>query len=214
MTLRCKQGFVVMTLQEKMLQQVVNERCAVEADWVQIVSQVLRRLQTQYWTQEYVDSFMQKWDRFEYDIYDAYSFAQFHAAVNAGKIAHATIQLSGIPKSDHRKSANNKLLEGLRPPFVAQFTGGSVDDDGTFLWDHSIELVKSTSDNMMSVERVVVPSGRVPLEVGYTTGSRTLLHLAQERGVARWPYGSCLIYLYLTIDGDLWSPSIAAPHMV
>src|SRR5690606_39295719 len=58
-----------------------------------------------------------------------------------------------------------------------------------------------------SVGPVEIVPGLLPLEVGYTDGSRTLLHFAQERGVARWPYGSDTIYLYKVIDDTLWTRS-------
>jgi len=38
------------------------------------------------------------------------------------------------------------------------------------------------------------------LEVGSTLGSRTLLHLRFEGGIARWPYDSEDIYIYVVID--------------
>lgn len=45
-------------------------------------------------------------------------------------------------------------------------------------------------------DKVRIGPGRLPLEVGYLTSERALLHLRQEAGYAHWPYQQDKIWLF------------------
>jgi len=197
------------TIHRRMLRETVNERCAQDARWAMAVSRVLQGLMDGYWDTAYVHSLVQKWNRYEYDIYDAYAFAQCHAALHMGKVLYRMIQVGAPPQPDNQVRENNRTLNQLPAPFHARFLASNQDDDGFLAWEEPV-FFESIIESVGPVE--IVP-GLLPLEVGYTDGSRTLLHFAQERGVARWPYGSDTIYLYKVIDDTLWTPGIEPPPL-
>lgn len=200
------------TIHQQMLHEIVNEHCAQDSQWVTIVSRVLRLLMEGHWEQPYVDSLVQKWSRYEYDIYDAYAFAQCHAALRVGSVLHATVRVAAGPRADKQVSENNRMLKQLPAPFFAQFRGNNQDDDGFLAWHEPVLFHRMHAAGQD--ELTPIPPSTLPLEIGYTDASRTLLHFAQERGVARWPYGSDTLHLYKVIDDALWSPVIQRPPLV
>lgn len=146
---------------------------------------------------------------------------QAHGAINAGVIgAVAIVVPGGGPQADRERGANQALLDELSKPFTAEvdlFQHGA-DADGTLRWDEPVVIQQATpppgyrgKKTPQYVHRnVVVGPGRVPLEIGSTTPSRTLLHLRESGGVARWPYGCDRVYLWLA-DLDRWAaPQLAA----
>ncbi len=76
--------------------------------------------------------------------------------------------------------------------------GAGADDDGrvTLLSEADFEVCASSASKieMTGVKRVLAGTS-FPLEIGYTSASRTYLHLIQERCVARWPYGKTSLSL-------------------
>ncbi|MFD1309073.1 hypothetical protein [Streptomyces kaempferi] len=104
-------------------------------------------------------------------------------------------------------------MSDLPVPFVAELDveQNAADEDGTLSWTEEIIVTRSTgvpyTAACASRETVtiptVMPSYRVPLEVGTTKPSRTLLHLEEDGGVARWAYGSQDLYVLLNLHHPL-----------
>ena len=132
-----------------------------------------------------------------FDIYDAYAFLHVQAAVHSGKVLAAEVLLGQAPAADNEIALNNERLASLWQPFSANFEGGCGDDDGFFEWSTPIKVASIVCPDCPATQLQILelePS-RVPLEVGYTFPSRTVLHLSQYKGLARWPYGKTSIYL-------------------
>jgi|GEM_PF-5594423 len=81
---------------------------------------------------------------------------------------------------------------------------GLADQDGSFTWKStvkfSVQRYDGTAKKVRKPRPVSVAPRTVPLEVGYTKGSRTMLHLSADLGLARWPYGSEAITVFVTLD--------------
>ena len=94
-------------------------------------------------------------------------------------------------------------------PFYAQFIpekGRGARGDGFLEWDRPIALKRLGYSSVWPLS-----PGHAPLEVGYTQPCTTLFHLMDDRSLARWPYGSKLIYLMKVQDHGLWTLDAARP---
>lgn len=167
--------------------------------WMSLLADVVNKLRSGYYLSGWVDVILQHWEGdARYDLYDAYCFAQIHSAVLSGRILVAEVETCGTPADDKQVTKNNAILGRLPKPFTGKFNGGVSDEDGWIAWNSATMFGQEIGNG--SKKRDVIPPSRLPLEVGYTKGSRTLLHLAMERGVARWPYGSSRICLLKVVD--------------
>lgn len=131
-----------------------------------------------------------------------------HAAMFSGQISVVTVETEGFPCPDADVDGNNRLISDLPEPFSAKFYGGLKDQDGYVEWSEPIRTVATVghADLTQTSSRVMVDPRSIPLEVGYTKASRTFLHLAQERALARWPYDSDKITIMVVLDDELWRP--------
>jgi hypothetical protein len=116
------------------------------------------------------------------DLYDAYALLMLCNWSNAGWLAFYHVAVGVGPVADRKVDENNARLRGLAPCFSAvfrpEFHVGRC-DDGQFSW--SSPLTFPTHEQQ---------PGLVPFEVGTTASSRTILHLREDGGVARWAYDS------------------------
>jgi hypothetical protein len=152
-----------------------------------------RLLKKKHFDSKYVDTVYQLFWTRPVDLYIAYAFMSVHALMFSGQIACFRIQTDGCPCANDDIDGNNALLESaLRGEFSGEFWGGLDDADGYVEWDKPvIGTVRTHDDNKddpIISEQVIKPA-RVPLEIGYTAPETTLLHINQEGGVARYPYG-------------------------
>lgn len=186
----------------KVLRSIVNKLMA-DPEQISVFSDYLGKLRSGYFDKSYVDRVLQKPPRFsEYDIYDAYAFAQFHFLNSSGKLASATVNIGLEPRDNTQVEYHNDILRKGKI-FHGKFVGGLADSDGYMTWDKPLEfqtMHASESDDTIDRRGVIIMPRTLPLEVGYTEGSRTLLHLQQGDGLARWPYGSKEITLYVNLD--------------
>lgn len=137
------------------------------------------------------------------------AYLAVHAGLGAGHYAKVTIEVGDTPGPDADREGNARKLRRTAAPFVAMLdmNQNGADSDGTLHWDEEITVEKSTGACLIdhgeqtSVNAVYpVDPASVPLEVGYTKPSRTLMHLTQYAGVARWAYGDDRICLLLNVD--------------
>jgi len=189
---------VSLSVQQRALRQAVHERMANAPQWGWILADCLGRMNRGEWCPEFVDAVLQKWERFDYDLYDAYCFVQVRTWVGTGALLCSRVPIGADPLPDQDRTGNNRILSQLGPPFAAQFGGGAADCDGYLQWDKPLELVTNLDDGSRKCQ--VVPPRSVPLEVGLTEGATTYWHLAQSRGLARWAYGSKDLYLFCVVE--------------
>ena len=163
-------------------------------EWVPILAEYQIRINTGFYDAWYLDAVVQRPDGTIYDIFDAYCFAQIHTMVMGGDVLIGRVDVEAEPLGDKAIGENASLLRNLPSPFWATFTGGLADFDGRLGWNHEIVLGQYDAGGHV-VEQAFMPES-VRLEVGYTTSSRSLLHVLESGGVARWPYGSPSIHLF------------------
>lgn len=189
----------------------VVDKLMGDPDKIYVYSDYLRKMRSGHFDKTYIDNVMQKYSSYgddEYDIYDAYAFAQFHFLMGSGKLASAKVNIGLKPKANDEVEYHNNVLRKGKIIYGA-FVGGLGDSDGHITWDKPLEfqiMHASETDDTIERSALIVSSRQLPLEVGFTDGSRTLLHLYQDHGLARWPYGSKIITLYLNLDQSRVDP--------
>ena len=157
-------------------------------------------LTNERWSQDYVDMVFQLGGRWgKIGLVEAYCFSQVHTLIMIGAILVTRIAVQREPVADKNIVLNNVVLETLPHPFIGAFWGGLADEDGWLQWKEPIRATNCSTD-----ENTYTKPWRIPLEVGYTQASRTMLHIAQDRGLARWPYGQKQIWVLRLVDDDIF----------
>lgn len=182
------------------IQKIVGEKMQDPA-WASVLIDTLGRMNNGFWDRSYLNVFLQK-HRFKYDLFDAYTVANLHAMINSGKIARVVIDIAEHPISDSLVDEMNGILQNhMSPPFTAEFWGGNYDGDGKVEWSEEIVAqVSKVYDDRTDHFYVRVPPRSATLEVGSTTGAKTLSQVRGERAVARWPYESGEITILLLVE--------------
>jgi hypothetical protein len=146
-----------------------------------------------------------------------YAFMRVHAMLMDGEIAQVQISTDGGPVADENRTENQRRLDDLLGPFVATVNpnqGTDSDGDGHLEWDEPIQVEQSmgvpyidlaTGDEAPLLKVATTPPGRVPLEIGTTFPSKTFEHLTRFKGLARWPYGSDRIHLFVRMRPRKWA---------
>lgn len=136
-----------------------------------------------------------------WDIYDGYALLLLSGWWFDGLVAFVHVHVGVGPAADRLVDENNKRLAGLPDWARAEFSpivGSGYCDDGSFEWTRPLRLYTHGPDGKRA--SYVSKPWTLPLEVGRTTASRTLLHIAEDNGVARWPYGSNRITVCVATD--------------
>ncbi|MCL8016954.1 hypothetical protein [Streptomyces sp. AS02] len=149
-------------------------------------------------------------------VHQTAAFAYLHALVGGGQVAYVPISTGGTPGPDADRIGNAELLRKTCRPFHAELdmTQNGADFDGTLEWAEKIRLERgmgsyyyenACQNTKQSRLTYLATTGAswAPLEVGDSWPSRTLMHLAQFGAVARWPYGSKFILLFVNFG---WGP--------
>lgn len=141
------------------------------------------------------------------------AFLQVHAGLMAGRYAYVEVSVGATPGPDADRVGNARKLEGVHEKFTAwlDMQQNGADSDGTLSWTDLISLNKSSGLGLITdcgtapVEMSLhVDDYQVPLEVGFTKPSRTVLHLIEDGGVAHWAYGDDRILLLLDAERAEW----------
>ncbi|MCL6302812.1 hypothetical protein [Streptomyces kronopolitis] len=136
----------------------------------------------------------------------AAAYLRVHTGLATGEFAQVLLGVAGPPERDADRAGNQDVLatmhESFRPVLDAEQNG--ADADGVLWWDQNIIVDCSTGQTgedgaRPAMRPVSVEAGSAPLEVGVTDPSRTLMHLVQHGGVARWPYGHASVCLLLSL---------------
>jgi hypothetical protein len=178
-----------------------------DPDGCEILGAYAGGLRTGRWSAEYLDKIGQQDGRTGWPLAQVVAFAQVHDMLMAGEALVTDVATAGTPHPDRDRYANADGLAGLPGPFTASvdMRQSGADDDGWVEWAQSIRADRSVGTPVvcdcgrMSPVKILdeVRPGRVPLEIGTTKPSSTLLHLRRDGGVARWPYGQRYLTLYL-----------------
>lgn len=146
-------------------------------------------------------------------VHQVAAFLDIHSAIGAGVYAMVQIEVGATPRPDAERAANAAALDDLPDPFTAALDLGqnAADEDGMLAWTKGIIVTRSTgipyTAGCATPESLTIPTYippfRVPLEVGTTMPSRTLLHLEEDGGVARWAYDSTDLYLLVNLEHPL-----------
>lgn len=191
-----------MTVHEQAMEQAAMD--AVREDpsgWGARLSTTVVKLTDGYYDKTLQDVIFQHHWRTKITLDVAYAFTIIHEAIFNGDVVFVRIPVGTVPSSDSSTERNNGALQKISAPFKARFSGGPGDQDGSLSWSAPIDAVSAATPKL---DTVVVPPGSAPLEVGTTKASRTWLHLAQERCLARWPYGLDRIVLLVVLNKKLW----------
>ena len=154
--------------------------------WALLSANVCAKLNANFYEQRHIDVIMQH-HKGLFDLYDAFAFIHVHTLICNGTFLVADIPVGRGPSRDKSKHINRAILGGLDGKFTAEFRGGFGDSDGFLSWRD--ELRVHDPNHVTAFEYLCIPARQVPLEVGFTSASRTLMHLTQEGAIARWPYG-------------------------
>lgn len=135
--------------------------------------------------------------------YDAWAFGQLWHQLHTAKVFAVTVDVGAEPGPDVDRAGNQqRLTAGLPPAFTAEVSMRAIDadGDGTLAWSrpvrvHAVGCREKECAATLPASVVLAP-GSAQLEIGTTSFARTDYHLRQERSVARWPYGSRLLYLF------------------
>lgn len=181
------------------LEENMARRLSAEPDLGKITAEVLKRLRArEFYEPAFVDAVFQKWGRYPITFTDAYGFMLAYTNVLLGRWRIARVTVGETPFSDASKDANNTRLKGLNAQFGAEFWGGAGDNDGDFWWHDHLHLRGKLLVNEQCVEGppFTVGPDRIALEVGTQAVGKTLAMMRQQRGLARWPYGSDCIWVF------------------
>ena len=190
----------------EIMNDAVMEKIRAESTGLGIYFDYKDKLLQGYFEQDYVDAIMDPYMVREIDLMRAAHFADIHTALCMGEVLYCKIRVGKTPGGDTEESYNNKLLSNIPEPYSAKFYGGSGgDNDGNLRW-HGKVSVGIITTNGEKIRKSLPTDFSAPLEVGYTEPTTTLLHLACERLLARWPYGSEFIWLFSCWHSNIWRP--------
>lgn len=171
----------------------------------------LRSLMGDTHSEQYINAIGQDYrcDPHQWPIEQILMFARMNEMIMGGLISQFEINIGRVPHKDHMRKENSSTLSQIPRPFKAELdmTQRNGDQDGWLTWKNSITVTKSVGAAFFSsgfchpapiVRPIKIPAGQVPLEIGTTKPSRTVLHLIEERGVARWPYNSEIITVFIS----------------
>lgn len=184
------------------IEQAMAREFARNPELAKTTAEVLARLRRGgYYEQGLVDAIGQPGTKYDvtsdYTVTDAFAFLLVYSQLVTGTFRWARICAHATPYGDRAVEENNAGLAQLSPQFYANFVGGAGDHDGDFGWYDHIHLGGCINKNGRLVDgpNVTVKASCVPLEVGTQSFAKTWVMLRQNRGVARWPYGSEDVWL-------------------
>jgi hypothetical protein len=165
------------------------------------LAQYRTRLRHHYWGAEYEDAIGQP--MLSAHAGQTAAFARVHAGIASGAIGRILVRAGGPPSRDSHRVENAAMLSDLPYPFGAFVDPGqgmSTSGDGRLEWIAPVEF--ETPEGA-----VVVGPTSIPLEIGTSAASRTLLHLIEDRAVARWPYGQDWITVFVGLEQPFLRPA-------
>lgn len=131
--------------------------------------------------------------------------AWIHNKLMTGELLTVMVRADGPPRADCLREENNARLRALADPFRASvsLTQHYADSDGDLEWTEPVMGSQTVwpDDDHPREQWVYVEPFSVPLEIGTTKPTRTAWHINEGRGIARWPYDTDWITIYVAPDG-------------
>jgi hypothetical protein len=188
------------TSHESALERIVTRQCGENPELAARLVAIAGSMNGGEYPRESLDEIVQRSSGL-YSIQDAYCLLRIMSALQFGALAFAHIDAGETPHRDSMVEENNAALTNLPGSFKAEFWGGKGDYDGHLEWSDP-EPFYLFKVGVEDEHITFLKDGWVPLEVGYTKSSRTLLHLAEDRGLARWPYDSHRITVFKVVKAE------------
>lgn len=126
------------------------------------------------------------------------AYLRVHEMLATGEAVMFLVKAGAEPGPDADRDGNAAKLAQLPRPYTAalDMEQHGADSDGSLTWSAAVTAWRSTG-LLLHASHTVTPVDiatraeprTVPLEVGSSLPSRTLMHLLVERSVARWAYG-------------------------
>lgn len=206
------------TIHESAAQAVLQKWMATPSG-VKAIHNYATGLQKGRWSTAYRDAIGQPhFHRRDWPLHQVLAFAWMHTAICHGDIVQVDIGLGSGPLRDSRRTENATELSVMPEPFVAWVDPDQnmADQDGILEWTGEIiadlaVMSERTPDHRPVTREFTVAPSSAPLEIGSTLPSRSMLHMIQEGALARWPYGSDGIRLFIWISEHPMSHLDAAP---
>jgi len=204
----------VSTVHERAAQNLCDKVLA-EPGGASLIVGFVQGLKEGRWSAPYIDAIGQSFrgGPRTWDPAQIIAFMETHSRICQGKIAQCVIGIGKQPLRDSARQENQATLADLPHPFSAVVSEyqGHGDPDGLLEWSEAIICDVTTGEvetlpdgqTRIATEQRILPPGQVPLEIGTTLPSRTLLHMCAG-GVARWPYRSETMRLFVNME-DPWS---------
>lgn len=184
----------------------------VVAKWLQdsekarVLYETTSRLNSNFYDKHYVDFLLQNGNprKRYYDTTDALPFCILHYHLQKGDIVVCDLPIYREPMSDDSYYENKKILEeslkqlvpvadtSLPVTFNVDVWGGTQDADGILKWSPVLAFSR-----MNQQQAIWLPTTEVSLEIGYQDGTKTLMQIRGQTGLARWPYGSKTVRVFV-----------------
>jgi hypothetical protein len=197
------------------LQATVKKIFREQPEFFPIALEIEEKLNTGFYNPRFVNAFAQDF-YYDFDVVDAYLWGQFWAELLTGELLFTSIDIGHEPESDKGKHNEQILTDLKNHPFFhaetdeeirvsATWVGSNNIGDGNFRWKGAVKF-NQWEGAPNKVKTVEVQNGNVMLEVGYTKSTTTMLHLLESTGLARWPYNSTEISVF--VRPDEYRPSL------
>lgn len=178
------------TYEDAMRQAAVAVLCE-HPEWGAVAYEALATLRAPN-TNE-IDGVIFQYFRQKPDHLDALWYELIRHMATAGKATIVRIPLGTGPASDARRDLNIRLLSASLPPSLEAVInpvahGPGDGDDGILRWHNPLTLSDTS--------KVLAPRS-VPIEIGLTSAATTYKHIIADGGLARWPYDSQNLWLFV-----------------
>ena len=184
----------------------VNEVFRQKPEWLPVAFEAMEKLNAGFYESRWVNAFVQQFYG-KFDIVDGYLWACLWSDLILGKLLVSWVKIGHEPGPD--KSEHNKQILGAlknhsfvhsatktKVKMSATWVGSNNIGDGNFSWNGimKFEQYQGSPDR---VKYVNISSGSTMLEAGYTRLTTTTWHLNSSGHLARWPYGSTEIAVFV-----------------
>lgn len=198
------------TVHERMAENLLDDVLADTAA-TQMLNDTVRRFRARKHDEQYVAWIGQtQRDPAYWPLHQVAAYLKVHALLGKGTYAMVKVEVGHTPGPDADRTGNAAKLGAIHERFTAHLDmhQNGADADGVLSWDEPIAVERSTGTSFFDTDGQQYPvcvatalsAASVPLEVGYTLPSRTLMHLKVEGGVAHWPYGDGTLCLLVNME--------------
>lgn len=138
------------------------------------------------------------------------AYAYVNSLIMSGSVVTTCVRVGATPGPDADREGNAGKLRNLgeHVQAIVDISQHAADEDGWLTWSEPLPAAKCTGTTFHTSDGQSGPvqapcwlkPRSIPLEIGYTMPSRTLLHLLMDGAVARWPYDSEYVYALVNVQ--------------